>query len=144
MTRNPENSLVTRATCASTLRLAEALHDLDLIPHDTLAGDSRQSSLFSPGASAPISKSDITGDIVIETGDPPKWWRIDRNKPTITHEIACTSVVDHNAFKLQVTEASAPLGEKAGGRLGVDQFRPKQLNLARENLRGLYSQINRV
>jgi hypothetical protein len=42
MIRKPDNSLVIRARCVSIGRLAEALHDLDLIPPATLAGDSRQ------------------------------------------------------------------------------------------------------
>jgi hypothetical protein len=115
----------------SALRLAEALPDLDLISRDTSAGDSRQ-SLEPSFTSTPISESNIPGNIVVETRDSTKWRRIDRNKATIAHETARTSVVNHNAFELQVTEASALLGEKAGRRLGVDQFRPKQLNFARE------------
>jgi hypothetical protein len=95
------------------------------------------------GGSTPITKSDVARDVVVKAGDAPKRRRIDGNKSAIAHEAAFTGVKDHNAFELQVTEA-ATLGKKAGCRLRIYQLRPKELNLARENFRRHYSEINRV
>jgi hypothetical protein len=48
-------------------------------------------------ASTPITKSYVASDIVVKSGNMPKRWRIDGNKSTITHEVASTSVKNHDA-----------------------------------------------
>jgi hypothetical protein len=53
--------------------------------------------------STPTTKSDIAGDVIVKAGNTPKRRRIDRNKTTITHAAARTSVKNHNANQFKAT-----------------------------------------
>jgi hypothetical protein len=52
-----------------------------------------------------------------------------------------TSFKDHDAFDLRITVAAPSIASR---RLGMVQFRGKELNVAWINFRGYYSKIKRV
>ena len=85
--------------------------------------------------SAPIAKSDVPDEVVVKAGNTPNRRRIHRKKSAITHEATRTSVINHNANQIQTTVGLLiePVRKETRCRLRVDQFRPKELNFAREN-----------
>src|SRR5262249_836461 len=84
------------------------------------------------GASRPIAKSDVPGNVIVKTGKTPKRWRLDCNKFAIAHEMTGTSVKDHDALEVQNTEGAA-VGKIGARGLRIHQFYPKVLDLAGEN-----------
>jgi hypothetical protein len=83
-----------------------------------------------------------SGDVVSKAGDTSTLGCIDRNESAIAHKVTSASIIYHNAFELQVAEAAPALRKITGRRLRIYHFRPKELNLARKNLRSLDSEID--
>ena len=72
--------------------------------------DENENDLLTPYTTMlTIAHPNESGDVLVKAGDTSARGRIHRNKSAITHKMTGTSVIDHDAFKLQVTETSAPL-----------------------------------
>jgi hypothetical protein len=96
--------------------------------------------------STPIGKTDVPGDVIVKARQTPQWRRVDRNKSPIAHEMTRANVKDHNPVELEIAVSLLikSVRKETGSRLRVDQFRPKTLDLAREDFRCLNGKINRV
>ena len=89
-----------------------------------------------------LSPADISRDVRPESCHTSARWSVNGYVALIADEASRFGVVDHYAEELQVTVCATlnSVRKETCCRLRVDQFWPKVLNLARENLRSLDGQ----